>query len=99
MFTHTWDVAKFVAAHVEKAKWVPEAYVLGDKAILNELLKIPEDAKGAKFTVSYDSLEDLAAGKVTELPSHVQAYPFVPKPALQGVLATLGLMVAKGLFN
>ncbi|KAH6951928.1 hypothetical protein DER45DRAFT_577331 [Fusarium avenaceum] len=99
VFTHTWDVAKFVAAYVEKAKWVPEAYILGDKATLNELLKIAEDAKGARFTVSYDSLEDLAAGKVTELPSHLQAYPFVPKPALQGVLATLGLMVAKGLFN
>lgn len=99
VFTHTWDVAKFVAAYVEKAKWVPEAYILGDKATLNELLKIAEDAKGAKFTVSYDSLEDLAAGKVTELPSHLQAYPLVPKPALQGVLATLGLMVAKGLFN
>ncbi|KIL88198.1 hypothetical protein FAVG1_08276 [Fusarium avenaceum] len=99
VFTHTWDIAKFVAAYVEKAKWVPEAYILGDKATLNELLKVAEDAKGAKFTVSYDSLEDLAAGKVTELPSHLQAYPFVPKPALQGVLATLGLMVAKGLFN
>ncbi|SPJ78877.1 uncharacterized protein FTOL_07268 [Fusarium torulosum] len=99
VFTHTWDIARFVAAYVGKAKWVPEAYIFGDKATLNELLKVAEDAKGVKFTVSYDSLEDLAAGRITELPSHLQAYPFFPKPALQGALAGMGLMLAKGVFN
>ncbi len=99
VFSHTWDIAKFVAAYVGKEKWEPEAYIVGDKSTLNEFLKVVEDAKGVKFTVSYDPIEDLAAGKITELPSHTQVYPFFPKPALQAALASLELLLEKGVLD
>lgn len=45
-FTHTTDVAKFVAASLDLDKWDPETYVMGDKVTFNQLLSLAEDAKG-----------------------------------------------------
>ncbi|KAH6984041.1 hypothetical protein EDB80DRAFT_898988 [Ilyonectria destructans] len=53
----------------------------------------------AKFDVRYDSLEDLKNGKVTELPSQVAAYQFVPKEIFQGFCITLGQWFASGAFD
>ncbi|KAK0389982.1 hypothetical protein NLU13_3555 [Sarocladium strictum] len=99
VFTHTSDVANFVAAYVESSKWEKEVYIIGDKLSLDEFVKLLEEVKGVKFTVSYDSEEDMRAGKVTELPSHVHAYPFLPKPIFQGFMGGMGLMVADGSFD
>jgi hypothetical protein len=41
----------------------------------------------------------LQQGRVTELPSHVHAYPFFPKEALQGILAALEYWFEIGDFN
>ncbi|KAH7483720.1 hypothetical protein FOMA001_g7369 [Fusarium oxysporum f. sp. matthiolae] len=51
---------------------------------------------GSKFTVSYDALEKLQKGEVTELPSHRESYGFFPKAALQGFLSMLGRYVVEG---
>lgn len=51
---------------------------------------------GSKFEVAYDPLEKLEKGEVTELPTHVAAYPFFPKPALQGFMAMFGKWMALG---
>ncbi|KAF4483508.1 Isoflavone reductase like P3 [Fusarium agapanthi] len=58
-----------------------------------------EEAKGVKFTVKHDSIEDLKAGKITELPSHPHMYPFFPKPMLQGFFAAFGRMFVEGAFD
>jgi hypothetical protein len=54
---------------------------------------------GSKFTVSYDSLQKLKEGRVTELPSHHTAYPYFPKPILQSVFSKFGIYVITGLFD
>lgn len=54
---------------------------------------------GVKFTVTYDSVEKLKAGQVTELPSHRGVYSFYPQDQLQSLLSTYGLLFERGVFN
>ncbi|KAF5642292.1 transcriptional activator Mut3p [Fusarium tjaetaba] len=98
-FTHTFDVARFVAVLVGASKWDKESYIIGDKVSWNQFVQYAEEAKGVKFTVKHDSIEDLKAGKITELPSHVYMYPFFPKPMLQGLFAAFGRMFIEGAFD
>ncbi|RSL57706.1 hypothetical protein CEP53_006377 [Fusarium sp. AF-6] len=98
-FTYTVDLAKFVAASLSLPKWQPETYLTGDKLTWNQLLQLAETAKGTKFSVTYDPVDSLKEGKVSELPSHAVMYGFLPKEQLQGILATFGLMFEAGLFN
>jgi hypothetical protein len=53
----------------------------------------------SKFTVTYDSVEKLEKGEMTELPSHALAYSYVPKPVLQAKFALFGLYYISGLFH
>ncbi|KAK0730249.1 hypothetical protein B0H67DRAFT_526937 [Lasiosphaeris hirsuta] len=99
VFTHTTDVGRFVAASLDLPRWEPETSIFGDRLTWNEFLHYAEDAKGTKFNVSYDSVEDLSAGKTTELPSQVPFYQYLPKPILQGMAASFGLWFEKGLFD
>jgi hypothetical protein len=99
VFTHTWDIAKFAAAYVQKSTWEKEAYIIGGKVTWNEFIAIAEEAKGTKFTVRTDSIEKLSKGEITELPSHLAIYPFFPKAMLQGFFAAFGIFFEKGLFD
>ncbi|KAK3362517.1 hypothetical protein B0T25DRAFT_524497 [Lasiosphaeria hispida] len=99
IFTHTTDVGRFVAASLDLPKWEPETTVFGDRLTWNEFLQYAEEAKGTKFSVDYDSVEELKAGKTTELPSQVPFYQFLPKPILQGMAASFGLWFDRGLFD
>lgn len=47
--------------------------------------------------MAYDSLETLEKGEMTELPTHVAAYRYVPKKAVQGRFALFGLIFVNGL--
>lgn len=51
---------------------------------------------GTKITISYDSVEKLSKGEVTELPSHLQSYEHFPKEALQAILSAFGLWFEDG---
>lgn len=99
VFTHTFDVARFVAALVGQPTWEKESYIIGDRVTWNEFLRLAEEAKGTKFTVVHDSLEKLRAGQITELPSHPSLYPFFPKETLQGFFAAFGIMFEQGEFD
>jgi len=46
IFTHTSDVAKFVAASLDLPKWEPETYLYGDRVTWNEFLHLAEEARG-----------------------------------------------------
>ncbi|KAJ4045867.1 hypothetical protein NW761_007883 [Fusarium oxysporum] len=98
-FTYTFDVAKFVVALLGLSDWDETTYCYGDKATWNEILQLAEESRGSKFTVSYDALEKLQKGEVTELPSHRESYGFFPKPALRGFLSLLGCYVVEGRFD
>ncbi|CAH0003544.1 unnamed protein product [Clonostachys byssicola] len=99
VFTHTSDVAKFVAASLDLDNWDPVHYVIGDRVTWNEFLHLAEEAKGTKFKVVYDPIEKLQSGKVTELPGHIAAYPYFPKEILQKFAATFALWWATGAFD
>ncbi|GKT56081.1 NmrA-like family protein [Colletotrichum tofieldiae] len=99
VFTHTFDVARFVAALLEHPNWRPESYIIGDKITFNDLVRLAEEIKGNVFTVVYDSVEDLKANKMTELPSHHEIYKFYPKEMLHSFLALFGLECERGQAN
>ncbi|KAM0553380.1 hypothetical protein ACHAPJ_007394 [Fusarium lateritium] len=99
VFTHTFDIARFVALLIGAPKWDKESYIIGDKISWNQFLQIAEEAKGVKFAVKNDSIEVLKQGKITELPSHPHMYPFFPKEMLQGLFAAFGRMFVEGAFD
>ncbi|KAM0330565.1 hypothetical protein ACHAQA_003512 [Verticillium albo-atrum] len=98
-FTHTANVAEFVAATLELPKWERDSYVIGETVTWNEFLRIAEEVKGTKFKVTYDSLELLRSGKITELPSHPPMYEHMPKEQIQSIFSVFGLWFHEGLYN
>lgn len=99
VFTHTFDVGKFVAALLTKDKWEKESYIIGDKVTLNDFVRIAEDIKGIKFTIKHDPIEKLETGQITELPTHPAFYGFFPKQMLQRMFAAFGIMFETGVFD
>ncbi|KAF4435999.1 Isoflavone reductase like P3 [Fusarium acutatum] len=91
VFTYTKDVARFTAKLLTLEKWDPVSYIIGDRLSWKEFVKLAEDVTGDKFEITYDSVEQLKSGKVTELPGHIPVYPFFPKEALQAMLSELGV--------
>ncbi|KAG9495573.1 hypothetical protein J7337_013823 [Fusarium musae] len=97
VFTYTKDVAKFTAKLLTLDKWDPVSYIIGDRLTWKEFTQLAEEnLAGDKFDITYDSLEQLKSGKVTELPGHKLAYPFFPKEALQTMLSELGVFADQG---
>ncbi|KAF5980166.1 isoflavone reductase like P3 [Fusarium coicis] len=83
VFTYTKDIAKFTAKLLTLDKWDPVSYIIGDRLTWKEFMQLTEEnLAGDRFDITYDSLEQLKSGKVTELPGHKLAYPFYPKEAL-----------------
>ena len=54
---------------------------------------------GTKFDVVHDSLEDLRAGKVTEIPAYVPLYKVFPKEMLLEMMAAFGVAMITGVFS
>ncbi|KAI6772763.1 hypothetical protein HG530_003721 [Fusarium avenaceum] len=98
-FTYSRDVAQYVSAFLDLDKWEQSAFIIGDKVTFHELVKIAEAATGDKFSVTYDSVEKMEKGELTELPGHVRMYSRVPKAILQKVMSVYGLWSEKGAFN
>lgn len=63
------------------------------------MLTIYVSQKGSKFNVTYDSVDKLAKGELTELPSHPPIYQFIPKPVVQGLFSMFGVWVTEGVFD
>jgi len=100
VFTHTTDVAKFIPHLLSSSdKWERESNVIGQRMTLNQLVSKLEKAKGTRFDVTYDSVEKLESGQITELPCHNAAYGYFPKKDLQEMFASFGLMFERGVFE
>ncbi|UKZ78246.1 hypothetical protein TrVFT333_005982 [Trichoderma virens FT-333] len=100
-FIYSYDVAKFVSAYLDVPKWEEITYVYGEKTTWNEFIKVASEVTGSAFEVSYDPIEKLAKGEVTELPSHkdeLAKSPF-PEPLARQLLAILGCWVVGGQFD
>ncbi|KAL1622036.1 hypothetical protein SLS56_008920 [Neofusicoccum ribis] len=97
--TYTFDIAAFVAAMMELPDWPETSRVIGDTTTWNECVKHAEEALGAKFDVSYDSVEKLQSFQITELPCHVPVYAHYPKVDLQKLFAIFGIWNVKGILE
>lgn len=49
--------------------------------------------------MAYDPIETLLRGEMTELPSQMAVYPFVPKAFFQQYFSKFGLYATQGLFD
>ncbi|KAH7072157.1 hypothetical protein BKA63DRAFT_63759 [Paraphoma chrysanthemicola] len=99
-FTYTFDIGRYVAQTLlSNPVWAEDSIIVGDKLTWTEFLSIAEDVTGKKFSVSYDSIEALEKGQVTELPGQVALYQFLPKEMLLGMAAVFGLMQERGVFD
>ena len=99
-YTYSGDVAKFIVAALgmSAGSWRKHSVMVGERRSLNEILRIAESVRG-DFDVKYDSAEDLLAGKITELPSHVAAYSHSSKEDFQKRFAGFGLAMEGGVFD
>ncbi|KAB8207157.1 hypothetical protein BDV34DRAFT_223722 [Aspergillus parasiticus] len=59
VFTHTFDVAQYVAALISEENWNERSIIIGDKLTWNDLVSLAEATKGTKFDVTYDGEEKL----------------------------------------
>lgn len=100
VFTYTKDVAKYVRKAVESSDtWPLITKITGDCVTLNEVVAIAEGARGIKFDITYNSLEDLRAGKITEIPAYKPAYEVMPKDFFLEMMAGLGIAMVMGVFD
>ncbi|KXH59151.1 hypothetical protein CNYM01_06476 [Colletotrichum nymphaeae SA-01] len=99
-FTYTKDVARFVVEALDLATWEHDTYLIGDEMTWEEFIAIAEEARGGKkFHVTYDSVQKLQSGEITELPGQVAAYSYFPKQWTQQLFSTFGFWVTEGLFD
>ncbi|KAH6683633.1 hypothetical protein F5X68DRAFT_210903, partial [Plectosphaerella plurivora] len=91
--TYSKDVARFVAALVGEDEWPEYSLISGSDASLNQIVALVEKALGAKLDVVHDSVEDLKAGKATDLFPGAETYGGADTVAMA---AYLGLTVAEG---
>ncbi|KAF9890593.1 hypothetical protein FE257_005724 [Aspergillus nanangensis] len=95
--SYSIDVGNFVAALIDETNWEKENFIIPDKVTWNEFVKIAEEAKGVKFSVQHDSIEDLKAGKMSELPGYEKVfYPTLPKEKFGSVLSIYGILFESG---
>ncbi|CAO2656492.1 Nn.00g052950.m01.CDS01 [Neocucurbitaria sp. VM-36] len=95
-FTYTKDLGKFVVAAQSLPIWEPALYCYSDNTSLSQILHTAEIITGSKFNVSYDPVEKLQRGEITELPSHLYLYKYFPKPLLALLLSKFGLWALYG---
>ncbi|PVH99557.1 hypothetical protein DM02DRAFT_614969 [Periconia macrospinosa] len=68
--TWTFDIGKYVAALVGTSDtWERYYYIRGDTPSYGKVVAAAEKGLGVKFAVSYDSVETLRKGEMTDMPA------------------------------
>ncbi|KAL8968395.1 MAG: hypothetical protein Q9183_002477 [Haloplaca sp. 2 TL-2023] len=99
-WTLTRDVAKFVRKMVESDQPSPKkSIVVGDTVSFDEIVRLAEAARGTKMDVVYDSLQDLRAGKISEVPAYQGLNDMFPKEMPLEMMAGFGVAMITGLFD
>ncbi|KAJ5366737.1 hypothetical protein N7541_000678 [Penicillium brevicompactum] len=63
--TYTYDLATYLVKVLDLDQWPEFSVIVGDEVTYNQILGMAEEFTGKKFTVTYDSLEQIQAGNVT----------------------------------
>ncbi|KAL4955451.1 pyridoxal phosphate-dependent transferase [Aspergillus filifer] len=68
--TYSYDMARFIARllEVDASEWEEFSVIVGDEVSANQLVALGEKVRGKRFSVKYDSVDDVMKGDVT-LPS------------------------------
>ncbi|KAI9155679.1 NAD(P)-binding protein [Paramyrothecium foliicola] len=64
-FITTQDMSRFVAHLMDAPEWDKESCIVGNEMSFNDLLRSAEEARGCKFEVAYNPLEQLDSGKIS----------------------------------
>jgi hypothetical protein len=99
--THSRDIAAYTARLLAlPTRWAPKYWLHGAVKTWNEMVAIAEKAKGVKFEVTYDGVETLKSGGMTELPGHSLLYEafggVAAKPVFQQMVSLLSAWMAEG---
>jgi hypothetical protein len=102
--TYSRDIAKYIPKLLTLKQWEQAYFIVGDVKSWNEIVAAAEAGKGVKFDVTYDPVEKLKQGQVTELPGHARAYELFggrekALPVVQGLFAQYGLWMEEGVFT
>ncbi|KAL4966068.1 O-phospho-L-serine:2-oxoglutarate transaminase [Aspergillus stella-maris] len=65
--TYSCDMARFIAQllEVDASEWEEFSVIVGDEISANQLVGLGEKVRGKKFSVKYDSVDDVMKGDVT----------------------------------
>jgi hypothetical protein len=88
--------ANQLVALIEKVRGKVYQYIYGSH--IEDLRSNPRGI-GRKMDIVHDSVQDLKAGRNTELPSNIPRYVFFPKPVLEGLVQVFGMAIEEGLFD
>ncbi|KAL0944654.1 NmrA-like family protein [Colletotrichum truncatum] len=91
--TYSKDLARFVDRLVDDDVWPEYSIICGADTTLNEIVAAAEEATGEKFDVTYDTVDDLKAGKATAIFSDSESYAGMD-PTMMAVV--VGLQVVEG---
>ncbi|KAJ5273483.1 hypothetical protein N7478_008608 [Penicillium angulare] len=95
--TYTYDMADYVVKALDLNDWPEFSVVVGDEVTYNQLLKMAEELTGAKFNVTYDTVDQINAGDVTIPPSPRGTEYSVDE--LKEVTALVSRLIVNGVFQ
>ncbi|KAK7193364.1 hypothetical protein DPSP01_010975 [Paraphaeosphaeria sporulosa] len=99
-FLHTTDLARYVAALLEdEGEWPEVSAFVGGVASWGEFVRIAERVTGAKWDVTYDSVEVLEKGEATMLPQPPGAPTEEDYPGMREMVSEFGLMAVRGVLD
>ncbi|KAE8355663.1 hypothetical protein BDV28DRAFT_31128 [Aspergillus coremiiformis] len=64
-FITSQDMARFVVRLMDLPEWSPVSYIAGQTTTFQKILQLAEDARGERFSVKYERLEDLRKGRIS----------------------------------
>jgi hypothetical protein len=64
VLTHSQDIGRFVAEMLDLPRWEKRIFLIGDRHLPNEFLRIAEKAKKVGFEKHYERVETLNRGRV-----------------------------------
>ncbi|CAI6097219.1 unnamed protein product, partial [Clonostachys chloroleuca] len=106
VWTHTQDVAKFVAALTDMPtkQWPREAAIVGERITLNSLVDLAAQVtvlNGTTFEIVHDPVVSVKHKRITKLPSNRPCYAYFSrgKEDLDEIISTQMVGMAAGVFD
>ncbi|KAH6690214.1 hypothetical protein BKA61DRAFT_625670 [Leptodontidium sp. MPI-SDFR-AT-0119] len=95
--TYTPDLAEFIVKMLDESDWPVMSGFVGQDVTFNEMLSWAERATGRKFKVSYDGIEKLERGEVTNLTELMAKEKFLRDATIMfGIMTVRGLILLPG---